>query len=139
MSLLLTVSGNDFYDLAVVALAADGLLTSRVKVVGVGDERAAGNRVAYLLEPIGSVGRPETTGCEATVAIDPARPAAVEAGAVETSAEAPAEPLLFYCVGLGAGGFFGNGGQSPVGQPWNSQSSDPATWYSLSFAQCLCC
>ncbi|CAN6201828.1 unnamed protein product [Urochloa humidicola] len=27
-----------------------------------------------------------------------------------------------------AGGFFGSAGQSPVTQPWNSQSSDPATW-----------
>ncbi|CAN6234435.1 unnamed protein product [Urochloa humidicola] len=29
------------------------------------------------------------------------------------------------------GGFFGNAGQSHVGQPWSSQSSDPATWYYL--------
>ncbi|KAG2582650.1 uncharacterized protein LOC120711871 isoform X2 [Panicum virgatum] len=28
----------------------------------------------------------------------------------------------------GTGGFFSSGRQSPVGQPWNSQSSDPATW-----------
>ncbi|EEC75302.1 hypothetical protein OsI_11660 [Oryza sativa Indica Group] len=27
-----------------------------------------------------------------------------------------------------AGGFFGSAGQSPGGQPWSSQSSDPATW-----------
>ena len=38
-----------------------------------------------------------------------------------------------------AGSFFSSAKQSPVAQPWNSQSSDPATWYSLSFAQCLCC
>jgi len=30
-----------------------------------------------------------------------------------------------------AGGFFSSAEQSPVAQPWNSQSSDPATWYSL--------
>jgi len=31
--------------------------------------------------------------------------------------------------------FFGAAGQSPVGQQWNSQSSDPAMWYSLSILQ----
>lgn len=107
MSLLLAVSGNDFFDFAVVGFAADGFLTSGVKVVGVEAERTAGNRVAYLLEPVCSVGRPNTTGCEAPVPIDPARPAAVVPGAEVTSAEAPAVPLLIYCVGLCAGGFFG--------------------------------
>ncbi|CAN6315803.1 unnamed protein product [Urochloa humidicola] len=31
-----------------------------------------------------------------------------------------------------AGGFFNSAGQSPIAQPWTSQCSDPATWYSLS-------